>query len=109
MNDLIDREMLRLKLVEMRKFDDKVGRTDWKYRDGVRRVEQLIREAPSVDTELAQRGYWVPGDKIDYGDGFKFALLCSVCHEYTLYEPKYKMNYPNYCPNCGTKIDKYNT
>ena len=63
-------------------------------------IKKYIDEATSVDAVEVVHGRWIMGiDEADYDYG-----VCSVCgfaereHFPTLYTP-------NYCPNCGAKMD----
>lgn len=59
--------------------------------EGFCRVERWIDIAPTIEAEPIKHGHWE-------GDG-----QCSACKEYPL--ARYMKN-PNYCPNCGAKMDE---
>ena len=56
-------------------------------------LEELIDEAPTVDAEPVKHGHWV-------GAGF-FTAKCSVCDA-----ELHDLEYGNYCPCCGAKMDE---
>lgn len=76
-----------------------------------RQVERMIREAPTIEAEPVKRGEWKQGynheflgedwDEIPYID-------CSQCkHREWHYDTENtNVNPPNFCPNCGAKMDK---
>ena len=59
-----------------------------------------INNAPTVDAEPVRHGEWGSPEIVGY-DGVHviYAAPCSVCCKHTeLYKP-------NYCPNCGAKMN----
>lgn len=55
----------------------------------------MIRSAERIDNRLS--GRWIKHD----GD-FHDSRECSACHVWMPWD----MNYTNYCPHCGAKMDK---
>lgn len=54
----------------------------------------MIRSAERIDNRLS--GRWIKHD----GD-FHDSRECSACHVWM----PWNMNYTNYCPNCGAKME----
>ena len=55
---------------------------------------QRIKDAPTVDAVEVMHGHWV----ITGGNQYTIFRRCSICcamYDFT----------PNYCPNCGAKMD----
>lgn len=61
-----------------------------RYRD----VEKLIRNAPIVDAVPVRHGHWIKHECSNK----RMFLSCSCCGQL-------ERNAPNYCPNCGAKMD----
>lgn len=70
-------------------------------------VKQTIEYMPDADVEPIRHGEWVV-DTI-YPSGVK-KFHCSICgQERTVHEKYEGVFRQNYCPNCGTKMDKGET
>ena len=55
----------------------------------------ILQEAPTIEVEPVQHGYWMCGDYYDVGD------VCSECDwDSGMVNPTLR-----YCPNCGAKMD----
>lgn len=68
---------------------------------------KTILEMPDADVEPIRHGEWVV-DTI-YPSGVK-KFHCSICgQERTVHEKYEGVFRQNYCPNCGTKMDKGET
>lgn len=61
----------------------------------------VIEALPSVEIESVKRGRWIYIKKKMLRGGYISASECSVCHKRIM--PHFK---PNYCPNCGAKMDE---
>lgn len=92
MDDLIPRA------AAIEAFDDE--RVDRNYGDvSPESVIGVIESIPAVDAAPVVHGRW----KIALTDKNEFwANYCSVCNTYLPYGIEWK---PNYCPNCGAKMD----
>ena len=76
--------------------------------------EQLVNAQPTVDAVEVVHGEWerCSGDLHSSG----YAVYCSVCNKTHFVHNKYSLGglyghkelfeLPNYCPNCGAKMDK---
>lgn len=53
-----------------------------------------IENATTVDAEPVRHGRWCQDEE-------KTIVLCSEC----LFMKKFRSSQPNYCPNCGAKMD----
>ena len=84
---LVDADPL---LEQMKRRKDYVGRPS----DPV----CLVEDAPTVDAVPVKHGRWVFGVDSETGERDLYAWTCSECNE------KYPWQ-PNYCPNCGAKMD----
>ena len=59
----------------------------------------LIYNAPTVDAVPVVHGKWLPIIEVnEYGEPYQSGVYCSECGETSIYEP-------NYCPNCGARMD----
>ena len=67
---------------------------------GMNRARNEIIEQPTVDATPVMHGRFGKAEIVGY-DGYHavYACKCSVCGEYT------QLFRPNYCPNCGAKMD----
>lgn len=66
---------------------------DWWYKG--RPIRRVIDEAPTIDAIEVVHGKWVTTG----GNQYTIFRRCSICcamYDFT----------PNYCPNCGAKMDK---
>lgn len=75
--------------------------TDWQigYWDGVDRICNEIREEKTVDAEPVTHGRWEWLGPYRYNNDGDIGT-CSVCKRRIRFFEK-----PNYCPNCGAKMD----
>lgn len=65
---------------------------DWWYKG--RPIRRVIDEAPTIDAIEVVHGKWVSTG----GNQYTILRRCSICcamYDFT----------PNYCPNCGAKMD----
>lgn len=61
-----------------------------------------IEEVPTIKTDPVRYGEWT---EKKFGEGiFDYYFVCSECHKNTP-DRAYPIA-PNYCPNCGAKMDK---
>lgn len=60
--------------------------------DGMKIIQEVIREMPTIDAEPVRHGHWI---KVD--DDVPIAYDCSECD--AMVSRPY-----NYCPNCGAKM-----
>ena len=65
-------------------------------------VQFGVDKIPSADVAPVRHGRWVNEQMIVGGFAETWACDCSVCGR-TQREPLWK---PNYCPNCGAKMEK---
>ena len=67
--------------------------------DVVYHMEKHLYEVPTIDAVPVVHGEWLPMyDGNEYGDVFQCGCYCSECGEELQSEP-------NYCPNCGAKME----
>lgn len=59
---------------------------------------QDIMDAPTIEADPIKHGRW------ETPKGYPNVLLCSECN--TPYEKKEFVATPNYCPNCGVRMDE---
>ena len=95
MDDLISRGRLSEKI---RSIPDISGLSLEKV-IAVRDVLEMVQSVPAVDAAPVVPGHWV--DHSAYEDG-TVCRECSECHDMQIH---YNTYYPNYCPNCGAKMD----
>lgn len=79
---------------------DLLARYDAEHTGAPGRARELIEQAPAADVAPVRHGRWikpVPGDGENY---------CSVCKAEQLWFYGYGYLEPNYCPNCGARMDK---
>lgn len=57
-------------------------------------IEDMIDSIPVIDAQPVKRGKW------EYQENMPFES-CNICR-YRNYDPVYT---PNFCPNCGAKMD----
>ena len=62
-------------------------------------IQQAVDEQPTVDAVEVVHGRWIQGESVldKYGGGSIYH--CSECGDW------YHNFVPNYCPNCGAKMD----
>ena len=65
-------------------------------------IEDIVNEIPTADVQEVRHGKWELIDECS-NEG----VYCSNCHK-KVYRTKYANQKieSNYCPNCGTKMDK---
>lgn len=61
-------------------------------------IRERVAQIPAVDAVPVKHGQWVFGVDSETGERDLKAWTCSECNE------KYPWQ-PNYCPNCGAKMD----
>ena len=61
-------------------------------------IDRLIKDAPPVDAVEVVHGRWIPVPSSDMMTGK--AYKCSECNKM-----RYGSFMPNYCQNCGAKMD----
>ena len=59
---------------------------DWTLDNDEHMVQDILRKQPTLDVAPVRHGRWVEG------------IACSECRQVDLSKP-------NYCPNCGAKMD----
>ena len=93
--DLINREDLRNDLTESVVFTARCN--DSAEMRGARKIIERIESAPTIDAVPVVHGRWE-----NKQGGFWEVATCSICGK------KYPTTgkTPNYCPNCGAKMDK---
>ena len=65
------------------------------------RMTDTIADFPAADVEPVVQGKWILGRELD---GTPYCFHCSVCDDDFHYIGI--MAAPDYCPNCGAKMDK---
>lgn len=73
---------------------DRIGASE--RAEAYRNVLLEISEAPTIDAAPVKHGRWID---VNRSDGLR---ECSACHDWQIHYEKY---IPNYCPNCGAKMD----
>lgn len=58
-------------------------------------VPQFLDDEPAADVQLVKRGKW---------DGY-ICSECNVCADYFVSGDFYFDEKPNFCPNCGARMD----
>lgn len=94
--DALDAEMYR------KSFEVDDGRNVWNSGLWIRYkiYEEAIRDAPIVDAVPVRHGKWIDIDEQSY----TWKVRCSVCgHERSMMSTQGE--YPNYCENCGARMD----
>ena len=62
----------------------------------------MVEEAPTINPEdLRPKGKWIPSE-FGFPDRSK---KCSRCGEYEEPRTEKKKPFPDYCPNCGAKME----
>ena len=68
---------------------------------GILFTEWELDQVPTVDVVEVVHGRWEAKDS-----GFDWELQCSLCGEqYWIEKGELETHKPNYCPNCGAKMD----
>ena len=82
----------------MRLIDaDALQREYMKFHDGKRIV--LVDVAPTIEPER-KKGKWIVGGKHP-----KYHLRCSECRKVAMWANGISYIYPNFCPNCGARME----
>ena len=80
-------------------LDEKPFAAGQNQRGGIRKALRCVADAPTVDAVPVVHGRWI----MDYDCG-SIVLQCSICDEqYWIADESEKK--PNYCPNCGSRMD----
>lgn len=82
-------------LLELYDIDLDGLETDKQWTIPLEVVKQNIKDMPTADVEPVRHGRWVADLTNPYG----IRYVCSVCGVVKQWKS-------NYCPNCGTKMDK---
>ena len=82
-----------MRLIDADALEDRIRQepTDGMY---TAEILEAIDEVPTVDAAPVVHGRW----------GGRYNAHCSVCQHFDTMA--YIKKYPNYCPNCGAKMDK---
>ena len=90
MAEYIEREQLPLR-AEFTPLDD--------YANGWNDCLNVISEIHAADVQPVVHGKWLPIiEANEYGDVYQCGTYCSECGEKLQSEP-------NFCPNCGARMD----
>lgn len=86
------------------KAEQSIGIRKWQYKAIQWTLQALIKQLnngtiPVIEAEPVRHGRWVPVPSSDTVMGR--AYTCSECEKMRFGSFK-----PNYCPNCGAKMDK---
>lgn len=74
-----------------------------KFNNGMALVEDIVKNAPTVDAKPIRHGHWIPVNPDVYGaEQFE----CSVCGVYSGDGLCRKELDYEYCPNCGALMDE---
>lgn len=71
------------------------------YIQGVEYVLNGIDESPTVDATAVIHGKWT---HTSWRKGEEYEYKCSECKRYKIFKKK-SAKLPNYCANCGAKMD----
>ena len=74
-------------------------KTGVSWATGLEVASRLIRNAPTIEAELVKHGRWINTRCIVGGFHDVWGSDCSECGTTV------KDDYPNYCPNCGAKME----
>ena len=76
------------------------------------KAAQMLEKLPAADVAPVVHGRWIPSESDFDDDDTLFDVeewcdwQCSACREDICYEDPMPMKLlPNYCPNCGAKMD----
>ena len=69
------------------------------YKPSYKMAIEVLKKVPAVDAVPVVHAYWI--DCSDYNDG-TVCRKCSACNDMQIHYNKY---YPNYCPECGARMD----
>lgn len=77
-------------------------------RGGMKIIQEVIREMPTVDAEPIRHGHWIP--LYPHDAPITNLYKCSVCGlGYEDDDTDCEVYYPwNYCPHCGAKMNEVN-
>lgn len=109
-NDFIDRKRVYADLSRLLITDACGGSMISNYDDGwtsaISKAMDMIMEAPTADVRPERHGRWI----FDSDDEYVIHYHCSECGtEIDLCNEIYTEPKPNYCSNCGAKMDKGRT
>ena len=98
MDEYISRETLLKAVEKMDRLDEE---TKTKYEYDKEGYILLIQNAPASNVEEAKHGHW---EEIKTGENlYDYCFKCSNCNNET--PPNSFVVSPDYCPNCGAKMD----
>ena len=77
------------------------------FGEGVKRAEEIINNAPTIEAEPVQHGRWLDDNRRPKSSRF----VCSVCGEVAYYPQNHRGDQPRacgylYCPNCGARMER---
>lgn len=107
MGDLIDRDKIYEAVYDLAcKSVSVIGGISEDYAYGLREAAHMIEEAPAVEAAPVVHGQWI-GEADGYADGELVydvwnCSKCDYCIDDGTDNPELL---PNYCPNCGAKMD----
>ena len=58
---------------------------------------------PAADVQEVKHGRWIKREYCSNYSGYDYGMKCSVCGKPLYRQLSEKM--PNYCPNCGARMD----
>lgn len=92
MAEYIDKEKLKAELQKKIELSHKARRA----------VEDIINDMPTANVEKVEHGCWIVIDHKEH-----LNVTCSNCKKdfYVYKKWQYRINFSNYCPNCGAKMD----
>jgi len=82
------------RLVDIDKLEDPFKGTPQEGNWITTMLAQLLRTAPRADAEYVRHGRWLDTETAPY------QATCSVCGV------RQELEFDNYCPNCGAKMDE---
>lgn len=95
MADYIEREALMKYPIRIDHYDKEHGNKHFVL--GIESVIEYAKNLPAADVAEVRHGRW-----IDYAEGGK---QCTACKG-VFWHGEYNPIEPNYCPNCGARMDK---
>lgn len=104
----MERRYIDADVLQARLERKKAGIANQRYTEGwndcMMRVKSMVSKAPLADVTPVVHGHWIKDNDSFQTDDYYccyFDYNCSECGE--IVNDRYKL--PNYCPDCGAKMD----